>query len=90
MEENIKIEFPSSSFPEIDGIVQEKRKDLERKLRENGLNPNLCDWDRIEKKIRADVVSSMWNKIATSVGFCANKCINVQVLAKHWIIYTKI
>lgn len=78
MKENIKIEFPSSSSQEIDDIVQGRLKDLELKLRENGLNPNLCDWDKLEKKIRNDVVSSMWDKISTSVEFCANKCTSIS------------
>lgn len=78
MKENIKIEFPSSSSQEIDDIVQGRLKDLELKLRENGLNPNLCDWDKIEKKIRNDTVYSMWNKIATSVGFFANQGISIS------------
>ena len=78
MKENIKIEFASSISQEIDDIVQEELKDLERNLRANGLNSNLCDWDRIERKIKTDVGSSVWDTSATLVDSCANKCTSIS------------
>lgn len=43
----------------IEEIVSKTLKDIERKLRENGISPKLCDWKSIENKVRQDVIRKM-------------------------------